>query len=147
MESTLSGIPKGDDTTPVTTAAKPTTGNPTPSKPNANDDATRTATSPARKDTRPAAPEKSAKAPAVVVVPPGLLSAYFLGGVGELWVDGKLFPYQPPFERANIAAGVHTIACRMTGDDSRRELIVNIVSGEETVIEYELGGTPVVVTD
>jgi predicted Ser/Thr protein kinase len=75
---------------------------------------------------------------------PGLLSVYFLGGVGELWVDGKLFSRQPPFEKASIAAGVHRVACRMSGDETRRELTVEIRPGRETVVEYETGGEPVV---
>jgi hypothetical protein len=110
-----------------------------------------TETAPAKKPepvTRDRQPEKkssdaivkSAPPPA----PPGFLSVFFLGGVGELWVDGRLFSQQPPFEAVPIAAGAHRVACRMSGEEKRRELTVTIRSGQNTVIEYEVGGTPVV---
>jgi hypothetical protein len=74
----------------------------------------------------------------------GSLSVYFLGGVGDVWVDGKLFPYQPPFDRAPLAAGTHRVSCRMSEDSESHEIVVTIHSGRETVIEYEVGGKPVV---
>lgn len=82
--------------------------------------------------------------PAPVAAAAGSLSVYFLGGVGDVWVDGKLFAHQPPFEKAALAAGAHRVSCRMTGDAESHELTVNIRPGQETVIEYEVGGTPVV---
>jgi serine/threonine protein kinase len=97
-----------------------------------------------------AEPRPAPRAPARTVVPapePGSLSVYFLGGVGELWVDGQRFARQPPFEKAALAAGAHRIACRMSGDDSSQEITVTIQSGRETVIEYEVGGRPVVVEE
>jgi len=78
------------------------------------------------------------------VVENGALSVYFLGGVGDVWIDGKLFAQQPPFEKASIPAGVHRVSCRMSGDTESHELTVTIQPGRETVIEYETGGTPVV---
>jgi hypothetical protein len=75
---------------------------------------------------------------------PGYLSVYFLGGVGDLWVDGKLFPRQPPFDRASIASGTHRVSCRMSGDASMQEFIITIHPARETVIEYEIGGKPTV---
>jgi serine/threonine protein kinase len=77
-------------------------------------------------------------------VEPGSLSVYFLGGVGDVWVDGKLFSRQPPFEKAPLAAGKHRIACRMSEDNETREVTVDIQPGRETVVEYEVGGKPVV---
>jgi hypothetical protein len=75
---------------------------------------------------------------------PGSLSVYFLGGVGEVWVDGKLFARQPPFEKAAIAAGAHRIECRMSGETSKQSLNVTIRPNQETVIEYEVGGRPTI---
>jgi serine/threonine protein kinase len=89
-------------------------------------------------------PTKVAPAPAVVLN--GTLSVYFLGGVGELWIDGKPFAHQPPFEGVTLPAGTYRVACRMSGDPSPRELSVTVRANAETVIEYELGGEPVVTT-
>ena len=148
MSSSLSGMTKDEDVPPRTAGTKTGTEKTTKDKSSAKDEVARkrAAPPPTRKE-RPVTPENSTDAPAVVVVPPGSLSVYYLGGVGELWVDGKLFAYQPPFDKANIAAGVHKIACRMSGEESRRELTVTIESGKETVIEYEIGGEPAVVVD
>jgi predicted Ser/Thr protein kinase len=85
--------------------------------------------------------------PAPAAVASGSLSVYFLGGVGDVWVDGKLFSRQPPFEKAALAAGTHRVSCRMSGDAESHELTVNIRPGQETVIEYEVGKTPVVSDD
>jgi hypothetical protein len=81
------------------------------------------------------------------VVESGMLSVYFLGGIGDLWVDGKLFDRQPPIEKASIPAGVHRIECRMNGDASKKTIEVTIRPGQETVIEYELGKQPVTVDE
>ncbi len=74
----------------------------------------------------------------------GTLSVFFLGGVGELRVNGKKFAQQPPFEGAVLPVGTYRIACRMTGDDAPREVTVTIRADLETVVEYEMGGVPVV---
>jgi serine/threonine protein kinase len=76
-------------------------------------------------------------------VPNGTLSVFFLGGVGEVSVNGKHFDHIPPFEGVVMPAGTYRIACRMSGDDVPRELVVAIAPNRETVIEYELGGEPV----
>jgi predicted Ser/Thr protein kinase len=88
--------------------------------------------------------ETVAKAQEKAVLKPGSLSVYFLGGVGDVWVDGKLFSRQPPFEKAPLAAGKHRVACRMSDDNETREIAVDIQPGHETVVEYEVGGKPVV---
>jgi hypothetical protein len=82
--------------------------------------------------------------PAPKPVEKGSLSVYFLGGVGDVWIDGKLFPRQPPFEKAPLSAGTHRISCHMSGDNQSQEVTVTIRSGKETVIEYEVGAKPVV---
>jgi predicted Ser/Thr protein kinase len=74
----------------------------------------------------------------------GSLSVYFLGGVGNVWVDGKLFPHQPPFDKVPLAAGTHRVSCRMSEDKESHELTVTIRPGAETVLEYEVGAAPVV---
>jgi hypothetical protein len=89
-------------------------------------------------------PKRSAPAP--VEKRTGTLSVFFLGGVGELWVDGRPFAHQPPFEGVALATGTYRVACRMSGDATPRNLAVTIQPGAETVIEYELGGEPVVTT-
>jgi len=76
----------------------------------------------------------------------GTLSVFFLGGVGELRVNGKKFAHQPPFEGVTLPAGTYRIACRMTGDDAPREVFVTIRPNADTVVEYEVGGAPVVST-
>jgi len=102
------------------------------------------ATKPAPKHNTTAKKETVAKKEPAPVVEPGALSVYFLGGVGDVWVDGKLFSRQPPFEKAAIAAGKHRIACRMSEDNQTHEITVDIQPGHETVVEYEVGGKPVV---
>jgi hypothetical protein len=86
------------------------------------------------------APKPARAAP----VEQGSLSVYFLGGVGDVWIDGALFPHQPPFEKAPLAAGKHRVSCRMSEDTQSKEITVNIRPEKETVIEYEVGGQPVV---
>jgi hypothetical protein len=99
-----------------------------------------------RSDSLPVAsasrPKVTHAAPARVET--GTLSVFFLGGVGELRVNGKKFAHQPPFEGVSMPAGTYRIACRMTGDDAPREVMVTIRADAETVLEYEMGGTPVV---
>jgi hypothetical protein len=74
----------------------------------------------------------------------GALSVYFLGGVGELHIDGKPFKEQPPFTAASIPVGTHFVSCRMTNDPGRREFEITIEAGRETIIEYEIGKTPAI---
>ena len=100
----------------------------------------------ARPDTVPVAsvsrPNPTGVAPARVET--GTLSVFFLGGVGELRVNGKKFAQQPPFEGVSLPVGTYRISCRMTGDDAPREVTVRIRADAETVVEYEMGGFPVV---
>jgi hypothetical protein len=74
----------------------------------------------------------------------GRLSVYFLGGVGELRIDGKRFKEQPPFTGASLSAGVHAISCRMTNDAKVVEFEITIEENQETIIEYEIGKEPVI---
>jgi len=73
----------------------------------------------------------------------GTLSVFFLGGVGEVMLNGKRFEHQPPFEGVEMPAGSYRMACRMSGDARPREIVVTIVAGRETIVEYETGGEPV----
>jgi hypothetical protein len=103
-------------------------------------------------DTRPELPASGPHVPAVkpvrsVPMEQGSLSVYFLGGVGDVWIDGKLFPHQPPFEKAPLSAGKHRVSCRMSEDKESHEITVKIRPEKETVIEYEVGATPVVSED
>ena len=81
------------------------------------------------------------------VKPDGTLSVYYLGGVGEFFVNGKRFAHQPPFDKVSIPAGTYRMACRMSGDSAPKEIVVTILPNEETVIEYEIGRAPVVTTE
>ncbi|NIM22461.1 MAG: protein kinase [Candidatus Latescibacteria bacterium] len=83
--------------------------------------------------------EKPAPKPA-----PGMLSVYYLGGVGEFLLDGEKFSQQPPFTGAQVTAGRHIVTCRMFKDGSSKEFEITIQPGKETIIEYELGKEPVV---
>jgi hypothetical protein len=74
----------------------------------------------------------------------GTLTVYFLGGVGELWVDGRPFAHQPPFEGVSMPAGTYRVSCLMSTDAAPREFAIAVRPGAETVIEYEVGGEPVV---
>ncbi len=85
--------------------------------------------------------------PPVVKPPDGNLSVFYLGGVGEFFVNGKRFAQQPPFEKVSIPAGTYRMACRMSGDSAPTEIVVTIRPNEETVIEYEIGRAPVVTSE
>ena len=74
----------------------------------------------------------------------GTLSVYFLGGVGEFRINGKLFEKQPPFSGIPVPAGTHRISCRMANESGLKEFDVTVVEGHETVVEYETGSEPVV---
>jgi serine/threonine protein kinase len=74
----------------------------------------------------------------------GQLSVYFLGGVGEFRVNGKLFKSQPPFTAVPVPVGSHTVSVRMASESAPRELTIAVEPGRETVIEYEAGKAPVV---
>ncbi len=79
--------------------------------------------------------------------PDGTLSVYFLGGVGEFFVNGKRFAQQPPFDGVSIPSGTYRMACRMSGDAAPKEFAVTIRPNQGTVIEYEVGHDPVVTTE
>jgi serine/threonine protein kinase len=85
--------------------------------------------------------------PAATKQPDGTLSVYFLGGVGEFFVNGKRFEQQPPFDGVSMPAGTYRMACRMSGDAAPKEIVVSIHPNQGTVIEYELGHDPVVTTE
>ncbi|HXV14654.1 MAG TPA: protein kinase [Candidatus Krumholzibacteria bacterium] len=85
--------------------------------------------------------------PAVAKPADGTLSVYFLGGVGEFFVNGKRFAQQPPFDKVSLPAGSYRMACRMSGDAAPKEIVVTIRPNQETIIEYELGQDPVVATE
>jgi serine/threonine-protein kinase len=91
--------------------------------------------------------EPAPKPVRTATVEKGSLSVYFLGGVGDVWIDGKLFPHQPPFEKAPLSAGTHRVSCRMSEDKQSKEITVTIRPEKETVIEYEVGSNPVVSED
>ncbi len=102
-------------------------------------DTGKTGTKPATTD-----PVAANDRPAVAKQPDGTLSVYFLGGVGEFFVGGKRFAQQPPFDGVSLPAGTYRMACRLSGDTAPKEIVVTIRPNRETVIEYELGHTPVV---
>ncbi len=108
---------------------------------------TRPAQEPVEKEALPVAAvtsgakEKTPRKPEPVRT--GTLSVFFLGGVGEVMVNGKRFDHQPPFEGVVMPAGTYRIACRMSGEENPREIVVAIAPDRETVIEYEVGGEPV----
>ncbi|MEE9269592.1 MAG: serine/threonine-protein kinase [Candidatus Krumholzibacteria bacterium] len=72
----------------------------------------------------------------------GRLSVYFLGGVGELWFNGRKFKKQPPFTSAVVPAGTHKVVCNMFRKQDTREITVVVKEGIDTVIEYEVGSEP-----
>jgi hypothetical protein len=74
----------------------------------------------------------------------GKLSVYFLGGVGELRVNGKIFGQQPPFSSAKVPVGTHRLSCRMASEKSGRSIEITIEKDRETIVEYEVGSDPVV---
>jgi len=77
----------------------------------------------------------------------GKLSVYFLGGVGEFRINGKLFKEQPPFSGVLVPVGKHKVSCRMANESGNREFEVTVEKGRETIIEYEFGSEPVVTTE
>jgi hypothetical protein len=74
----------------------------------------------------------------------GKLSVYFLGGVGEFRVNGKLFKAQPPFSGVSVVVGTHRVSCRMANESTVKEFTISVEEDRETVIEYEIGSEPVV---
>ena len=74
----------------------------------------------------------------------GKLSVYFLGGVGELRVNGKPFKQQPPFSAAKLPVGKHRISCRMAGEKEERRIVITVEKNRETIVEYEMGSAPIV---
>jgi serine/threonine protein kinase len=74
----------------------------------------------------------------------GRLSVYFLGGVGELKLNGKKFKQQPPFTEAAIPAGRYTLTCDMFRSEDSMEFQIVVKTGETTVVEYEVGNEPTI---
>jgi hypothetical protein len=74
----------------------------------------------------------------------GKLTVYFLGGVGELRINGKLFRQQPPFSAAKVPVGKHRIHCRMASEKEGRDIEITIEKSRETIVEYEVGSDPIV---
>lgn len=74
----------------------------------------------------------------------GRLSVYFLGGVGEFRVNGKLFKEQPPFSGIQIPVGEHRVSCRMATESKAKEFTISVEKGRDTIVEYEVGGEPAV---
>jgi serine/threonine protein kinase len=74
----------------------------------------------------------------------GKLSVYFLGGVGEFRINGRLFKTQPPFSGENVPVGTHRVSCRMANESEAVEFVISVEKGRETIIEYEVGSEPVV---
>jgi hypothetical protein len=74
----------------------------------------------------------------------GKISVYFLGGVGELLLNGNKFKEQPPFTGVVVPASKYTVMCRMFRQGDTREFKVDVKEGQETVIEYEVGSEPAI---
>jgi hypothetical protein len=74
----------------------------------------------------------------------GRLSVYYLGGVGELELNGRAFSQQPPFSGAVLPAGRYRVVCRMVNESDSREFDITVKEGGETVLEYEVGKEPAV---
>jgi serine/threonine protein kinase len=74
----------------------------------------------------------------------GNLSVYFLGGVGEFRINGKLFKAQPPFSGETLPVGDHAVSCRMANEAEVKQFTISIVKNRETIIEYETGNEPVI---
>jgi len=93
---------------------------------------------------------KSPPRPKPTIVPPppepvyGQLSVYFLGGVGEFYLDGKRFEEQPPFTGVVVPAGSYAVSCKMFRNEDSREFQITVREGQNTVVEYEVGGEPLV---
>jgi hypothetical protein len=77
----------------------------------------------------------------------GELSVYFLGGVGEFRVNGRLYKAQPPFSGEKIPVGAHVVSCRMANEPKAKEFNILVEEGRETIIEYEVGSEPVITQD
>jgi serine/threonine protein kinase len=84
----------------------------------------------------------------ITLAPPkvayGRLSVYFLGAVGEFYVNGKKFEEQPPFTGVVMPAGKYEVSCKMFRDADTRSFEITVVEGKNTVIEYEIGHEPAV---
>ena len=72
----------------------------------------------------------------------GKLSVYFLGGVGELHLNGKVFDEQPPFSGAVVPAGRYRVTCKMFKDEHTKEFDITVSEGRETIVEYMIGQDP-----
>jgi serine/threonine protein kinase len=77
----------------------------------------------------------------------GKLSVYFLGGVGEFRINGKLFKRQPPFSGVEVPVGKHRVSCRMAGESTEKEIVITVEKNRNTIVEYEIGNAPVVSMD
>jgi hypothetical protein len=77
-------------------------------------------------------------------IPFGRMSVYFLGGVGEFYINGRRFDHQPPFTAIDMPAGEYVVACAMFREEDSRQFQVSVHAGQETIIEYEVGSEPVV---
>ncbi|MDH3216706.1 MAG: protein kinase [Candidatus Krumholzibacteria bacterium] len=74
----------------------------------------------------------------------GRLSVYFLGGVGEFFLNGKKFNQQPPFTGAVVPAGRYTVSCRMFRGEDSRDFEIVVKEGQNTIVEYEIGSEPTI---
>ena len=72
----------------------------------------------------------------------GYLSVYFLGGVGEFFVNGKKFDQQPPFTGAVVPVGTYSASCRMFRSEDSRDFQITVTERTATVVEYEVGSQP-----
>jgi hypothetical protein len=153
-DSIAAGPPVREPAVVDTAAARPAQEPPAPVvTAAASRDAARSEPAPAKREAqseperKPESVAEKAKLPAPVLRPAepaghGTLSVFFLGGVGEVTVNGRPFEHQPPFEGVILPAGRYRVACRMSGDEKPKEILVTIMRDRETVIEYELGGAP-----
>jgi hypothetical protein len=78
------------------------------------------------------------------IVAYGRLSVYFLGGVGQLLINGEKFDQQPPFTGAVLPAGTYQVLCAMFHEEDTRQFDITVKDGQNTIIEYEVGNDPVV---
>lgn len=74
----------------------------------------------------------------------GKLSVYFLGGVGELKINGKKFKQQPPFTGVVVPVGTYAVAFVMFHEKDSRSFSVDVKEEQATVIEYEVGSEPAI---
>jgi serine/threonine protein kinase len=74
----------------------------------------------------------------------GRLSVYFLGGVGEFFLNGRKFKQQPPFTGVVVPTGQYTVSCNMFRNEDSREFQIVVKEGESTVVEYEVGNEPMI---